>query len=131
MIGRLLLSLARVCAALSLTAGVVVLASSQADQFSWDIDGYMLKGNMLYTRVLFEALSGKADTDGDGVITLAELDAYMTKHVPALAEQRKYEQTPCFEYGGLAPETPFAKLPKKAEEDFVPPPPPEFKLNAR
>ena len=102
---------------------VAVLASSVSTEVSWDIDGYLVKGNSLFTRVVFEAFGGKADANGDGVVTLGEAIEYLGKNVPAFGGRRGVEQHPAFRLGGLAPDTPLFKLTSPSSDDFVPPAP--------
>lgn len=55
---------------------MIVLAAALADQGSI---GYSNpQTNSLYTRLLLEALNGKADMNKDGLISLAEVDAYVS-----------------------------------------------------
>jgi uncharacterized caspase-like protein len=44
--------------------------------------------NGLFTMALIEALQGKADFDGDGVVTLAEVDAYVSNRVAQVLRER-------------------------------------------
>jgi hypothetical protein len=62
-------------------AGLVVYAAAMHDQF-----GYYIMNRGLFTAVLLEGLSGSADANGDGVVTLAELDAYVSSRIAALTE---------------------------------------------
>src|SRR5207244_11469091 len=57
------------------TDNLVVLCGCQAGKISDERvhNGY-------FTSALMEALSGKADTDGDGIITLSEVIAYVNHH---------------------------------------------------
>jgi hypothetical protein len=80
-------------------SGVVVFAACSGSQLSFE-DGFLQNG--LFTRAMIEALGGKADTNGDGVVTLAELEQYVTTRVAQMhAEQpvfdpdgRRLEQSP-------------------------------------
>lgn len=65
-------------------SGIIVLAACQATGFSQEAGTI---GNGLYTRALIEGIQGKADANGDNVITLAELDAYIARRVPELYSQ--------------------------------------------
>ncbi len=90
---------------------VIVLASSTASETSLDFGPSLLHGNSLFTKVLLEALGGKADANGDGVVTLAEVVTYLTQHVPAMAERYfNHAQHPKASFGGLSPETPLIQL---------------------
>src|SRR5262249_47363961 len=42
--------------------------------------------NGFFTRALLEGLQGKADANNDGVVTLAEVNAYVAKRVPYFAQ---------------------------------------------
>src|SRR5258708_3018970 len=68
-----------------LAAGnVTVLTSSTADKLSREDETWQ---HGAFTKVLLDALSGSAydlDTDRDGVISMAELTAYMAKHLSRL-----------------------------------------------
>src|SRR5262245_10649094 len=68
-----------------LTAGnMTVLTSSSADKLSREDETWQ---HGAFTKVLLDALSGSAhdlDTDRDGVISMAELTAYMAKHLSRL-----------------------------------------------
>ena len=66
--------------------GVVVLASCSASESSSDGDPFALHNNGLFTRVLLEALRGQADRNGDGIITLGEVMAYVSQRVPELCQ---------------------------------------------
>jgi uncharacterized caspase-like protein len=65
-------------------SNVTVLTSSAADKLSREYEQWQ---HGAFTKVLLDALSGSAydlDTDRDGVISMAELTAYMAKHLPRL-----------------------------------------------
>jgi uncharacterized caspase-like protein len=64
--------------------GVVVFASSLPGQFSYESP---VRGNGIFTCALLEALRGRADANGDGVITLAEADAYVSARVEVLLRE--------------------------------------------
>lgn len=68
---------------LSRSVGVTILCSAKSDQEA--IEGYMNHG--LFSYVLAEGLSGKADYDKDGFIKTLELADYIDNIVPVLAEQ--------------------------------------------
>src|SRR5262249_44031368 len=75
--------------------GVILLVSSQAHQSSME---HGLIGNGLFTKALLEAFSGKADNNGDGLVDLEEIEAYVSVRVPELIGQyssgRPTEQKP-------------------------------------
>src|SRR5262249_31019723 len=65
-------------------SNVTVLTSSTADKLSREDEQWQ---HGAFTKVLLDALSGSAydlDTDRDGVISMAELTAYMAKHLSRL-----------------------------------------------
>ncbi len=62
--------------------GALVITAAQADEPSLDGSALALHGNGLFTEVLLEGLSGKADFNGDGYITEAEIVEYVNQHVP-------------------------------------------------
>jgi uncharacterized caspase-like protein len=62
------------------------LAACMAKEFS--AEG-MTFPNGNFTRAFVEALSGKADANRDGVVTLAELDAYVSERLQALTLGRQ------------------------------------------
>lgn len=60
---------------------IVILASCMPNQVSREHHAWR---NGAYTKALIEALQGQADTDRDGSVTLAEVDAYVANRVPQL-----------------------------------------------
>jgi len=54
--------------------GVLVLASSEGRELSQEDDA---SKNGVFTRAVVEGLSGKADANGDGVVTFQELSLYV------------------------------------------------------
>ena len=76
---------------LSRSTGHATIVASSDDQVA--MEGY--EGHGIFTYILVEGLSGEADTDGDGFITLQELSAYAEEEVPRRSyEKWGYEQTP-------------------------------------
>jgi len=71
-------------AKLARSTGMVVLASSRTEQFATELPQL---GHGLFTYALLEALSGKADVDGDGNVTVREIDLYLNNRVPQLSEE--------------------------------------------
>jgi hypothetical protein len=67
-------------------AGLVVYAAALSDQFGW-YKGWL--GHGVFTHALLEALSGKADFNKDGVVTLAEVDAYVAARVAELTRDSR------------------------------------------
>ena len=68
---------------LSRAVGSTILMASTAVQQA--IEGY--QGHGLFTYVIAEGLSGKADSDKDGFVKTTELANYVDDEVPALAEK--------------------------------------------
>lgn len=74
-------------AQLSRSSGVHVLAASGSEQFATE---FAELGHGLFTYVLLEALSGKADgAPKDGKVTIYELKAYVDSQVPEYSSQYK------------------------------------------
>lgn len=74
-------------AQLSRSSGVHVLAASGSEQFATE---FAELGHGLFTYVLLEALSGKADgAPKDGKVTIYELKAYVDSQVPEYSTQYK------------------------------------------
>ena len=76
---------------LTRSTGHATIVASSDDQVA--MEGY--EGHGIFTYILVEGLTGKADTDGDGFITLQELSIYAEEEVPRRSyEKWGYEQTP-------------------------------------
>lgn len=74
-------------AQLSRSAGIHVLASAGSEQYATE---YVQLGHGLFTYVLLEALSGKADGGNkDGKITMYEIKSYIDDQVPERSLQLK------------------------------------------
>ena len=69
--------------------GLITYAACMAGEFSFEAPGNGLIQNGFFTFALIEALSGKADTNGDGVVTLAEVDAYVANRVKLLSRGKQ------------------------------------------
>jgi len=70
---------------------LVMFASSGEEFASW----YPDQGHGLFTFFLLKGLSGEADTDGDGEISVAEISSYLRKWVPRYANGlNAQDQTP-------------------------------------
>ncbi|MFC2131278.1 caspase family protein, partial [Bacteroidota bacterium] len=68
---------------LSRSAGIVILASAGSEQVSTEFNQL---GHGVFTYALLKGLDGEAD-NGDGKITVRELDAYLNDKVPELTEK--------------------------------------------
>ncbi len=64
----------------------MVLTSSKASEVSEERE-YLGRG--VFTYYLLEGLRGKADLDGDGIITVDEIYAYVSKKVPEVTGQNQ------------------------------------------
>jgi uncharacterized caspase-like protein len=70
--------------------GLITYASCMAGENSFEANGHGGPiRNGYFTCALIEALSGKADANGDGIITLAEVDAYVANRVKVLSRGRQ------------------------------------------
>ncbi len=79
-------------------AGEIIMLATGAGQESLE-DVSIGNGHGLFTYYLIDGLSGLADTDGtpDNKITLAEIQNYVDKNVPTIAQQRfRRKQDPYF-----------------------------------
>ncbi len=72
---------------LSSGKGRVVLTASKASEVSEERDDL---GHGVFTYYLLEGLRGKADTDGDGIITVDEAYSYVAKKVPEATGQNQH-----------------------------------------
>lgn len=84
--------------------GLITYAACMAGEFSYEASGPGPVQNGYFTCALIEALSGKADSNSDGIVTLAEVDAYVANRVKALSRglQNPTMQRPCTIPSGLA-----------------------------
>ncbi|HYV37111.1 MAG TPA: hypothetical protein VE988_15500 [Gemmataceae bacterium] len=98
------------------STGVIVLGGCNANQSARDDQRV---GNGIFTFALIEALNGKADANGDGLITLAEIRAYVAKRVNELNNQfpangpngSRFEQTTtCYFPAGMNLSKPLARV---------------------
>jgi len=67
--------------------GVLVLASSEGRELSQEDDA---SKNGVFTRAVVEGLSGKADANGDGVVTFQELSLYVADRVKELTKNTQH-----------------------------------------
>jgi len=64
--------------------GRVVIASAKSNQRSWEDESI---GHGIFTYHLLDALSGKADYDNDGYVSLSEVYKYLQDNVPGSARK--------------------------------------------
>ncbi|HEV7779621.1 MAG TPA: caspase family protein, partial [Chitinophagaceae bacterium] len=77
-------------------AGEIIMLATGAGQESLE-DASIGSGHGLFTYYLVDGLTGAADTEGDNKVSLEELQKYVDKSVPALAQERfKRKQDPFF-----------------------------------
>lgn len=88
--------------ALAASQGTVILTASQANQVSME-SPELRQG--IFSFYFAKALSGAADADGDGIVTLTELYSYLSAHVPEGARRMGARQTPVLkgEIAGVFP----------------------------
>ena len=84
--------------------GVVMFASSTGRQLSRESPEWQ---NGAFTKAVVEGLGGKADTNGDGAISITELDSYIASRVKDLT---KGTQHPVTRKPGTIPDYPIALL---------------------
>ena len=72
---------------LSKARGRVVLTASRASEVSEEREEL---GHGVFTYYLLEGLRGKADLDGDGIITVDEIYAYVSRKVPEATGQNQH-----------------------------------------
>ncbi len=77
--------------------GLAVLASCKKGQLSyeWRDPG---KERSVFTHFLLEALTGEADRDGKGFVTVQDASRHVTDGVKLWASQRNLSQTPTLQY---------------------------------
>lgn len=70
--------------------GLITFASCMPREQSLERDEW---GNGAFTKSLLEALQGKGDANRDGLVTLAEVDAYIAERVKELSGGRQHPTT--------------------------------------
>ena len=75
--------------------GMAVLASCKQGQQSWE---WQAKQRSVFTYYLLEALSGHADLDGKGFVTVSDVSRHVTDGVKAWAVNAGVPQTPTLQY---------------------------------
>jgi uncharacterized caspase-like protein len=68
--------------------GRAIMTASETNQLSRE--GEQWKGHGVFTYYLLEALKGKADTDGDGIVTIAEVFKYVYDNVRSATESQQH-----------------------------------------
>lgn len=77
-------------------SGEIMMLATKAGQESLE-DASIGNGHGLFTYYLIDGLTGLADTEGDNKITLDEIQKYVDKNVPSVAQERfKRQQDPYF-----------------------------------
>lgn len=76
-------------------AGTAVIASSRQNQVSWEAPDL---NHGVFTYYLLEALSGRADFDGKGFVTVLDAYRYVSGMVKAWAANRGRAQNPTLQY---------------------------------
>jgi hypothetical protein len=71
--------------------GMAVLASCKQGQQSWE---WRREGRSVFTHYLLEALSGAADLDGKGFVTVSDASRYVVDRVKLWAVEHSRPQTP-------------------------------------
>ena len=77
--------------------GVTILSAAQGTQLSLALKP---AGHGLFSYMMMKGLEGAADTNGDRIITMAELYAYTLERVNAEASRQGRKQTPVLEGDG-------------------------------
>jgi WD40 repeat protein len=85
--------------------GIVMMASSQGDEFSFE-DTTLQHG--AFTAALLEACAGKADVNGDHILTLPELELYVPKRVSELTQGLQHPHLVSVQ--DFNPQTPIVRL---------------------
>ena len=101
--------------------GLITLASSRKDQWSYECDK---REAGLFTYYFAKGLSGAADYDRDGLVNVDELYRYTFDHVPRVAQQeRNARQHPVRVIGpdteGVFPVARVSIAPRPLEESFT------------
>lgn len=92
--------------------GRAILASSRADQRSFEIPTESGNSTSSFTRAVVEGLrTGDADEDRDGVVMLSELYRFVTRRVHASGNP----QTPTLSTRGVAGDIPIASVPLRRQ----------------
>ncbi|MEL6650135.1 MAG: caspase family protein [Bacteroidota bacterium] len=78
--------------------GVTVMTSSSGKEFSYENP---IWGHGAFTKAILEGLDGEADFNHDEVISLLELNLYVTERVKSLTDGRQHPYTPINLFGNI------------------------------
>ncbi|MEM6346602.1 MAG: caspase family protein [Bacteroidota bacterium] len=78
--------------------GVTVMTSSSGKEYSYENP---IWGHGAFTKALLEGLDGEADFNHDDVISLLELNLYVTERVKSLTDGRQHPYTPINLFGNI------------------------------
>ncbi len=78
--------------------GVTVMTSSSGKEFSYENP---LWGHGAFTKAILEGLDGEADFNKDEVVSLLELNLYVTERVKDLTDGRQHPYTPINLFGNI------------------------------
>jgi hypothetical protein len=98
--------------AMSGSSGTVVLTASRPNEVSMESEKYTMG---LFSHFLCEALSGKSDSDKDGLVSVVELFQYLNSKVPDAARKMGASQHPVMK-GEISGTFPIAAVSVKDEE---------------
>ncbi|NLC55968.1 MAG: tetratricopeptide repeat protein [Armatimonadetes bacterium] len=87
--------------------GTVTIASCSGDEQSYEYPG---KGQGAFTYFLCEGLTGKADADGNGVVSFQEVSAYVVNSVSEWARRQRLKQTPLTHTGNARFDIPLSAV---------------------
>ena len=90
----------------------ITFASSKENEISHE---YKEKGHGAFTWYLLEALRGRADTNGDEVVSVNEVISFTTEHVQRWAKANRLEQTPT-RWGTISGEFPLVNVAPRGYE---------------
>ncbi len=78
--------------------GITVVTSSSGQEFSYERPDW---GHGAFTKALLEGLNGSADINQDLLVTLAELNFYLSERVKELTEGRQHPYMPINLFGNI------------------------------
>lgn len=78
--------------------GITVMTSSSGREFSYENPKW---GHGAFTKAILEGLDGGADYNRNSVITLRELDMYVSNRVKELTDGRQHPRTPISLFGDM------------------------------